>query len=194
MTTPVPSSFSILAVCTGNICRSPALERLLTAALGPGTGIEVRSAGVQAVVGAPIHAPMAALLEAQGVTASGFAARRLERGMVERADLVVGFTRRHRAAAVTMVPAAVHRSFTLLELARALLQVKPLERHKRIGSGPAQTRNLSELAALAAQHRSYVEPGLDDIEDPFGAADEVYHKVFDEILAAADPLYRALAG
>jgi hypothetical protein len=93
-----------------------------------------------------------------------------------------------------MVPAAVHRSFTLLELARALLQVKPLERHKRIGSGPAQTRNLSELAALAAQHRTYVEPGLDDIEDPFGAAEEVYRKVFDEILAAADPLYRALAG
>ena len=27
--------FSILAVCTGNVCRSPAVERLLASKLGP---------------------------------------------------------------------------------------------------------------------------------------------------------------
>ena len=54
--------FTVLAVCTGNICRSPAVERLLVAELGPGSDVHVVSAGVGAVVGAPISPPMAALL------------------------------------------------------------------------------------------------------------------------------------
>ena len=52
--------FSILAVCTGNVCRSPAVERLLASKLGP--TVSVRSAGTHALVGHPISEPMAALL------------------------------------------------------------------------------------------------------------------------------------
>ena len=52
--------FSILAVCTGNVCRSPAVERLLASKLGP--TVSVSSAGTHALVGHPISEPMAALL------------------------------------------------------------------------------------------------------------------------------------
>ena len=52
--------FSILAVCTGNVCRSPAVERLLASKLGP--TVRVSSAGTHALVGHPISEPMAALL------------------------------------------------------------------------------------------------------------------------------------
>ena len=53
-------AFSILTVCTGNICRSPAVERLLTRKLGP--TVSVSSAGTHALVGHPIAEPMASLL------------------------------------------------------------------------------------------------------------------------------------
>ena len=45
----------ILVVCTANICRSPSVQRLLLDALAEDpacAGIEVRSAGTQAIAGA----------------------------------------------------------------------------------------------------------------------------------------------
>jgi len=57
--------FSILTVCTGNVCRSPAVERLLSTELGP--TVQVSSAGTHALVGHPISQPMAALLTASGI-------------------------------------------------------------------------------------------------------------------------------
>lgn len=190
----VNAPFCILAVCTGNICRSPALERLLTTALGPDSGVRIVSAGLQAVVGAPIHAPMAELLEVRGVDTANFAARQLEPDLVKQADLVIGFTRRHRAAAVTMYPAAVRHTFTLLELARAIAAVEPYEVIRRAGQSASLSRRLQELVPLAVAHRSYADPELDDVEDPYGQAPEVYERVFGQILGAADPLYRAIVG
>lgn len=186
--------FSVLVVCTGNICRSPAFERVLAAALGAESGVLVSSAGLRAVVGAPIHPPMAELLRTHGVDTNGFAARQLEPELIKRADLVVGFTRRHRAAAVTMYPAAVRHTFTLLELSRAVEAVTPGEVAWRAGPGATMSRRLKELVPLAVAHRTYVDPELDDIEDPYGRHPEVYERVFRQILAAADPVYRAIVG
>ena len=45
------SRFRILTVCTGNICRSPVAERLLTKSLGD--EVTVASAGVHAALSAP---------------------------------------------------------------------------------------------------------------------------------------------
>jgi protein-tyrosine phosphatase len=190
----VDTPFSILVVCTGNICRSPALERILSAALGSENGVRIGSAGVQAVTGAPIHPPMAELLLARGIDTSGFMARQLEPELLKEADLVVGFTRRHRAAAVTMYPAAVHHSFTLLELARAVEAFGVEEITRRAGPRATMPRRLKELVPLAVAHRTYVDPELDDIEDPYGREPEVYDRVFRQILVAADPLYRAIIG
>ena len=66
------SPFSILVVSTGNVCRSPAAERLLQQRLGP--TVTVESAGTFGLVGEPIAAPMAQLLAERG------AARRLSAG------------------------------------------------------------------------------------------------------------------
>src|SRR5699024_5640914 len=117
-----------LVVCTGNICRSPAAERLLAAGLGaPFRGqaagglapaIEIASAGVGAVVDAPMAPEMATLVTAAGADASRFTARQLTIAMVAESDLVLTATRRHRTAVVGLVPAAVRRTFTVRELAR----------------------------------------------------------------------------
>ena len=127
---PVPAPFTVLTVCTGNICRSPAVERLLTAALGPDSGVRVESAGVGAVVGAPVAPLMTALLDAVGVSYAGFAARQVTEEMVREADLVLALTRRHRSALVELAPAAVRRTFTVRELGR------PVRGERRAG-GPA---------------------------------------------------------
>ncbi|MEI2828096.1 MAG: hypothetical protein V9F04_18075 [Dermatophilaceae bacterium] len=95
----------VLVVCTGNICRSPAGERLLRHLLPRDRGIEVTSAGTYAVVGHPIEPSMARLLTADGVDVSGFAARRLTETLVAATDLVLTMETGHRTAVVHAPPA-----------------------------------------------------------------------------------------
>ena len=53
------SEFSVLVVCLGNVCRSPLAERVLRLRLaelpdGPAGTVRVSSAGIRALVGAPM--------------------------------------------------------------------------------------------------------------------------------------------
>ena len=63
----------MLAVCTGNVCRSPAVERLIAHLAGP--TVSVTSAGTHALVGHPISDPIAALLLHGGYDAHSFEAQ-----------------------------------------------------------------------------------------------------------------------
>jgi protein-tyrosine phosphatase len=116
--------FTILVVCTGNVCRSPAAERLLASKLGP--TVHVASAGTRALVGQPISQPMAALLRDSSLEPERFEARRLSEQMLKEADLVLAMTRAQRGLVVELWPAAVRRTFTLREFARLLSWVDPL--------------------------------------------------------------------
>lgn len=181
----------LLVVCTGNICRSPAAERLLAAALGPDAGVRVASAGTHAVVGAPVSPPMAELVAGAGATSEGFAARQLARAMVEAAAAVVTMTRRHRAHVVELVPAAVRRTFTLRELARLAAAVDPAA----LPPGPPAER-LRALVPLAAAQRGRVraDPADDDVEDPYGLDDAAYARSFAQLRPAVDALATVLTG
>src|SRR5690349_18837538 len=110
----------ILTVCTGNICRSPFLERALQAELdrswGPGA-VEVSSGGTGALAGHPMEPQARALLEANGYAADGFLARHLTSPLVADADLVLTATRAHRGKAMTLHPKAVRYTFTFREFA-----------------------------------------------------------------------------
>jgi protein-tyrosine phosphatase len=177
-----PRPFRVLAVCTGNICRSPAVERLLLAGLGPGSGVDVASAGVGAVVGAPMTPEMAALVRAEGVDPDGFVARQLVAEHVRDADLVLALTRRHREVVVGLVPAAVRRTFTLRELGRLADGVDPALLPHGPGTTPAdRLRALLPLAA-ARRGRRLVDPADDDVVDPFGGTEAVYRRAFAELL------------
>jgi len=178
----------ILAVCTGNICRSPVVERVLAARLA-GTDVQVTSAGTRAVVGHAVSAPMVPLIAAAGADATGFAARQLTADMIREADLVIALTRAHRSEVVELVPSAVRRTFTLLEIARLVAHVDPQAVH---GAGPTPGARLRALPGLAAAVRHVAGSGTDDVADPIGGSEAVYRASYDAMAPALSTLTRAL--
>ncbi len=169
----------VLAVCTGNISRSPAAEHLLRAGLGESA--VVGSAGVRAVVGAPVDPPVAAYLADAGVSVDGFAARQLVPALVTEADLVLAMTRDHRSQIVGLVPSAVRRTFTLREFALVLQSLDgPAE-----GDTPGE--RLRSLLPRAAAGRAMLPrrpAGDDDVRDPYGHGTAAYARALSEIDAA----------
>jgi protein-tyrosine phosphatase len=177
----------VLVVCTGNVCRSPASELLLRAGLEAAADVEVTSAGLSALAGAPVAAPMDRLLAEHGADPAHFVARQLESDDVRGADLVLTMTAAQRRAVVTRVPAAVRRTFTLLEFA----DVAEVAEVDRLPGGPAE-----RLAAViqAAPRARALRGGApeDDIEDPYGRPEEVFTRVFTAIDAAVDRVLRQI--
>jgi protein-tyrosine phosphatase len=177
---------SVLVVCTGNICRSPAAELLLRAGLGE-AGIRVASVGTRAVAGAPVAPQMAARLRDRGIDPAGFLAAQLDPAEVRSADLVLTMTAEQRAAVVSGTPAAVRRTFTLREFAD-LAQLSNLEP----GSGPADRLGALVAAAPLARARRAAHLAQDDIDDPYGREDEVFDRVLVEIETAVGTLLDVL--
>src|SRR5215212_7317994 len=181
-------SFSILAVCTGNVCRSPAVERLLASKLGP--TVTVASAGTHALVGHPISEPMAALLAGYGIEEGPFEARRLSEQMLKEADLVLPMTRAQRSLVVDLWPAAVRRSFTLREFARLLGWV---DRSALPAGTPGDRLRTAIPLAAAERGRERTSADEDDVIDPFRLSDEVYADSFAQISSAVDAIVGVLA-
>jgi protein-tyrosine phosphatase len=181
---PRTEPFRILTVCTGNICRSPAVERLLRAGFD-GTDVEVTSAGTRAVVGHAISGPMVPLITGAGAPSDDFAARQLTSALVRQADLVLALTRTHRSAVVELLPGAVRRTFTLLELARLAALV---DRDDLPSGSPGE--RFAALLPLAAARRGQqaVRATDDDVADPYGLGDAAYASSF----AAMEPAVRAI--
>ena len=175
---------TLLIVCTGNVCRSPAVERLFRSAFTDGAGIAVHSAGTAALVGEPIQGPMVQLLEEVGVAADGFSARAVTEPMVAGADLVLTATRRHRADVVEHVPSAVRRTFTVRELARLAAAVDPADLDAAAGPEARPAERLAALVPLASRKRVHVPAELDDIVDPYRRSEAVYQESFDQLIAA----------
>jgi len=179
------NTFSILTVCTGNVCRSPAVERLLASELGP--TVQVASAGTHALVGHPISEPMAALLRGGGIEEIPFSARQLSERLLKEADLVLPLTRAQRGLVVELWPAAVRRTFTLREFARLLSWVDPSAVPP---STPAERLHAAIPLAAAERGRERTSPEEDDVVDPFRLSDEVYAKSFAQISSAVQVISR----
>lgn len=166
------SSFDVLVVCTGNVCRSPAAQIVLTTALG--AGVAVSSAGTQAVTGAPMAAQMAAAID----VSPSVVARQLTPDLVRRADLVLTMTLAQRSAVVALLPAAVRRTFTLHEF--AALATLCTDEGPAPGGSPAE--RLAWLTVTAPRARSRRTGGTgDDIADPYGRDVAAYRRAADEI-------------
>ena len=183
---------SILVVCTGNVCRSPYLERRLRHELA-GTGIAVESAGTKALAGLEMDDGTRERLDAAGIDASGFRARQLTADRVSRADLVLAAAREHRTAVAQLHPAALRRVFTVsdfADLVDGLTVVDP-------DADPLADVDASwvrQVAAAAARRRGSIvarQSGV-DITDPIGGPPSAFGQMAQEVDAALVPIVRAL--
>jgi protein-tyrosine phosphatase len=190
----VSPPFTVLLVCTGNICRSALAERLGRAFLAQVMGedadqVRIVSAGTRAVVGSAMHPDSALVLRGFGAEPGDFRARQLAEAMVTSADLVLTMTRDHRAEVLRRDPRALARTFTLREAADLL---------DRMGGAPAGDGTLAERAEQLVQGMAAARSGRqggtdDDVRDPIGQPIEVHDEVGAVIVDSLLPLLRRIA-
>lgn len=84
---------SILVVCVGNLCRSPAGERLLQARLPE---LRIASAGLAAVTGSPADPQAQAVAAARGISLEGHVARQFTSALGTGFDLILVMEPHHR--------------------------------------------------------------------------------------------------
>ncbi|WP_069386656.1 hypothetical protein [Cellulosimicrobium cellulans] len=176
----------LLAVCTGNICRSPAAQLLLSDALD--ASVDVTSAGTQAVVGSPVAEPVARRLSALGLDHATFAARALTPALVGASDVVVTMTARQRAVVLDHAPGALRRTFLLTELVLLAEHADPALRQ-----GDDDETRLRSLLASAGRLRARLGTlRAPDVEDPYGRDEDVHTRVLEELRTSVARLGRAL--
>lgn len=91
------NEYRILAVCTGNICRSPMAEGMLRNAMPDSLAgiVHVASAGTHALHGNQASTSAVQVMQTYGIDISGHRARRLNKSMLKDADLVLVMERHH---------------------------------------------------------------------------------------------------
>lgn len=162
--------FSVLYVCTGNVCRSPMAELLFRAWADPRAEVAVHSAGMQALVGRPIDGSSASALAGLGIDTSQHRGRQFEPWMAAEADVILTAERAHRDALMTELPAIFRRTFTMKEFARLAPFVNAMDAAGTVAQ-----------ASAARAHGGVVEQEQDDVADPFKTAVKRAKTVAEEI-------------
>jgi protein-tyrosine-phosphatase len=181
----------VLFVCTGNICRSAAAERLLSCwSSDGGQRVHVRSAGTQARPGRPMHPRTERALARHGVESDGFASRRLSDADVDWADLVLTMTGEHRDEVAGISPRGLQKVFTVIEAA-SLAQTlgQDWSSGHAVPRGPAVAQALRDARARFARSR-----GAEfDVPDPIDGSSRVHAQAVDQIAAALEIVLPLLA-
>lgn len=188
-------TFTVLTVCTGNVCRSPVAELLLAGQLRGIPGFSVSSAGTRALVGKGVPTTTLTMSREYGLDASEHRGRQLTEGEIREADLIVTMAREHRRAVVEHVPGAVKRTFTLRELARIAKAAPAVASgDTALPSDPSEA--LRTAVAEAATLRGSVGPAENprdlDVIDPFGQSEATYRRSFEQLIPAARSVARFL--
>jgi protein-tyrosine phosphatase len=170
-------TFSILAVCTANICRSPMIELLLRQRLDA-ERFSIGSAGVYGWNRAPVDSMVTLELARFGVRALGFQSRALTDEAIEQADLILAATRDHRAHILGRSPDALRKTYTLLEFA-ALMD-------------DSEAESPEALVEETFKRRSQARLDL-DLPDPYRQAPDFHRAVAEQVRDAVDVIAKGLA-
>lgn len=180
----------MVVVCTANVSRSPAAERLLR--YGLDESVEVTSAGTMRLVGAPMDPMTVKFLTDRGVDADGFASSPISEPSLMSTDLVLTLTRDHRSILLELVPSILRRTFTLLEFANLATKLDLTDVPENLSMGD----RLREIAPLAADQRSVLgmRGAAIDVPDPFGRSGAEYREAFSAIAWATDTIIAVARG
>lgn len=169
----------VLMVCTGNICRSPAMHYL--AARDWAGAAEVTSAGTHAETGMDATPEIRRSAAAFGLTIPRHRPTQLTAALVSRADLVLVATEGHArwiAREFDGLPAHVFGLKQAAELAQRA--------DAPVGATGAE-RLRGAAAALRAEHERDRAP-LRSLDDPWARDRATYDRVMGEIVDAVDTL------
>jgi protein-tyrosine phosphatase len=189
----------ILIVCTGNICRSPFIERYLQHQLDgclPGAERQfiVGSAGTAALVGSAMDPQAAAALECHGGDATGFRARDLSPALIDDSHLVLTATRAHRGKVAMMFPKVLRRVFTFRDFADLVAAIDGPTASVLEADPRGWVQQVAEKAASSRGLRPPLAPEAADIVDPYRREDDVFATMAQQILDSMPAVVRTLAG
>ena len=175
----------IVAVCTGNICRSPLSEYFLKNALNP-EYFSISSAGTRAVRGGEVPERQRKIARKLGLDAIvEHKPRQITATDIRDADLILTATLRHRRRIVRTLPVASSRVFTMREYAHLAPHVKETDLIDLIAQGIPP---LTIAAVSVHQLRGTVpQPARDedyDIVDPFGEDKKTYRMSAEQLVTA----------
>jgi protein-tyrosine phosphatase len=193
---------TVLFVCTGNICRSAYGQHLLARQLEeavPGR-YRVASAGTQVNPRLTVPPQVHALPRAGGLqTLTAHVPTQLSGRTVATADLLLAATSDHSAVILRETPAALNRSFTMLEFGAAA-QAMATGALPAWPAPPAGSTTLAEdvrsLARHVSRHRPAIRGSLAtiDLPDPYGRADEAYTDMASALEPAVEHITDLLVG
>ncbi len=165
----------VLAVCTGNVCRSPMAQGLLRAgAAAVGLDLKVASAGTWES-GVPADAHAVTAMAERGIDIGGHRSHRLAAVDIDHADLVLCMSREHIVDVVAMVPGAFERTFTLKELVARASAAGPRRADQTVAGYIAELgRNRSQDDVLRGG------AGM-DIADPMGQGRRAFDRTAAEL-------------
>ncbi|MFU8945395.1 low molecular weight phosphatase family protein [Mycetocola zhadangensis] len=184
--------FSILTVCSGNICRSPIAEQMLRAGLRAYDAVTVTSAGTVGLVGERMDERALNLAQSFGVTdAAKHVARELSEQQIRDADVVFAMSREHRRAIVQLYPRASRYTFTMREFARIAAEISDADLTDAALLSPNDITGRFTVAVEAtASLRGIVTPLLnavdDDVVDPYRRANDVYTLTGQQLVPAVN--------
>lgn len=186
------SAFAVLVVCTANHCRSPIAQQLLSKAssdrFGPTQAWHVASAGTAIPGPWPLHQYATQVLSERLSSVAEHHSRQLDQAAIRQADLILTATRQHRSDVVSTLPAAIGRTFTILQFARLCDQVPSISSDDAGELG----RQLVIDAKLARSSLQPVPGEQDDLPDPMGRGLVEFRICADQLQDAVDRILRPL--